>query len=192
MPTLRHRLAALVGAMTLMSTAFLFGGVAQAQSYPPGTSVPACTVGDANAGTVAVGQSIKFILCGNFAAGATITLTVNGTAVTGITKTPANGAVTVDIKVDSTTLIEIDDPVQVAITCGTTNTVTASGPTAGGGTAVSHGTFAVLCAATTATTTAGGLAFTGGNVVAALAVAVVLIVLGALMVIFQRRRRQTV
>ena len=187
MPTLRHRLAALVGALVVFSSVFLAGSVAGAQTgYPPGTSVPACTVGNVNAGNVSVGQTVTFTLCGNFAPGATVTVTVNG-AVT-LTKTPTNGAVVVVITVVSQTVLAVDDPVNVAAVCGV-NTATATGAAATGGTGQSTGTFNLLCTSTT--TTKSGLAFTGTNVFRFLLVAFALIVIGALLVVLQRRRRQT-
>lgn len=185
---LRHRLAALVGALAVFSTVFLGAGAAVAQTgYPPGTSVPACTVGNVNAGNVSVGQTITFTLCGNFAPGASITVTVNGAVV--LTKTPTNGAVVVVVTVVSQTLLTVDDPVNVAAVCGT-NTATATGAAATGGTANSTGTFNLLCTSTT--TTKGGLAFTGANVMRFVLAALALIVIGALLVLFQRRRRQTI
>jgi len=80
--------------MAVVSTVFLFGGAAQAQTYPPGTGVPRCSPGDANAGIVDPGQSIQFILCGNFDPGSTVNITANG--ISAGTKPPANDAVTVE------------------------------------------------------------------------------------------------
>jgi hypothetical protein len=186
-PTLRHKLAALIGAVAMFSAVFLLGGAAQAQSYPPGTSVPSCTVGNVNAGSISVGQTVTFTLCGNFAPGAAVTVTVNGVSV--FTKAPTNGAVTVVITVKSSTVLAVDDPVNVAAVCGV-NTAVATGATVGGGSASSSGTFNLVC--TSSTTTSSGLAFTGTNVIEALLVAFALIVIGALLVVFQRRRRQTI
>jgi hypothetical protein len=156
--------------------------------YPIGScpAPPPCTVGNVNAGNVSVGQTVTFTLCGDFAPGASVTVTVNG--VLAITKTPTNGAVVVVVTVVSQTLLAVDDPVNVAAVCGI-NTVTATGATATGGTGNSTGTFNLLCTSTT--TTKGGLAFTGANVMRFVLAALALIVIGALLVFFQRRRRQT-
>lgn len=184
-PTLRHRLLALVGAMAIMSTVVLgaLGGVAQAQTgYPPGTTtLPACVAGNVNAGNVSVGQTITFTLCGNYTAGGTDTITVNGAVV--LTKTPTNGAVIVVVTVVSQTVATVSDPVNVAIVCGT-NTVTATGPGTPG---TSTGTFNLECSPTTTTST--GLAFTGANIMKALLIALVLIVAGVALFILGRRRR---
>jgi hypothetical protein len=186
-PTLRRRCAALIGALAVFSTVFLTGGAALAQTgYPPGTSVPSCVPANVNAGTIAVGQTVTFTLCGNFAAGATVTVTVNGAPT--LTKTPTNGAVEVVVTAVSTTVLQVGDPTNVAAICGT-NTVTATGATTAG-VGTSTGTFTLVC--TTTATTSSPLAFTGANVLLALGVALVLIVLGALLVVFQRRRRQTI
>lgn len=184
-PTLRHKSLALFGAVAVMSVVLLTGGVAGAQTgYPPGTTtVPACVAGNVNAGNVAVGQTITFTLCGNFTAGTTDTITVNGAVV--LTKTPTNGADVVVVTITSQTVAAVGDPVNAAIVCGT-NTVTATGPGTPG---TSSGTFNLECA--TPTTTSSGLAFTGANVLMGLLIALVLIVVGALIVIFQRRRHQT-
>jgi hypothetical protein len=186
-PTLRHKLAALLGAVAVFSTVFLLGAVAQAQSYPPGTSVPSCTPGDVNAGNVSVGQTVTFTLCGDFAPGAAVTVTVNGVAA--LTKTPTNGAVVVVITVTSQTVLAVSDPVNVAAICGS-NSAVATGAKMGGGTGSSTGTFNLVC--TTTTTTSKPLAFTGANILMAVLIAFALIVLGALLVAFQRRRRQSV
>jgi len=177
--------------MAVVSTVFLFGGAAQAQTYPPGTGVPRCSPGDANAGIVDPGQSIQFILCGNFDPGSTVNITANG--ISAGTKPPANDAVTVEVEVLSRTAAAVDDPTVFGITCGTTSTITVTGPSASGGICVSHGTFLVLCTSNAAITPgSSGLVFTGAHVVTALVVAMALIVLGALLVISQRRRREGV
>ncbi len=136
---------------------------------------------------MSVGQTITFTLCGNFAPGAAVTITVNGTIV--FTKAPTNGAVVVVITIVSQSVAQVGDPVNVAIACGA-NAVTATGAAAGGGTGTSTGNFNLVCTSTT--TTSSGLALTGANVLLALGIAMVLIVLGALLVVFQRRRRQYV
>jgi hypothetical protein len=185
-------LASLVGAIALLGSVILAGATAEAQTtttqYQPGTSLPQCTAGNANAGTVSVNQKITFTLCGNFAVNASVAIALNGIA-TGITKTPTLGAITTHITVTSTSSVDVDDPVAVAIACGATDTVSATGPTATGTTATENGTFVVQCA-TTSTTTGNPLAFTGANVLKALIAALVLIGLGTALVLFQRRRRQ--
>ncbi len=131
---------------------------------------------------------MTFTLCGNFAPGATVTVTVDGVAA--LTKTPTNGAVVVVVTVISQTVLAVGDPVNVAGTCGI-NSVVATGTAATGGTGSSTGTFNLICTSTT-TTKSGGLALTGTNVLMALLIALALIVIGALLVVFQRRRRQTI
>ncbi len=174
----------------MVSSVFLLGGAAQAQTgYPPGTTtLPICEVGNVDAGIVAVGQTVTFTLCGGFAPGASVNVTVNGVAA--LTKTANNGGfVVVVVTVTSQTVLAVGDPVNVAAVCGT-NTVVATGPQAGGGTGSSTGIFRLVCTSTT--TTEEGLAFTGANVLRALLIALALIVVGALLVFFQRRRRQTI
>jgi hypothetical protein len=185
--TFRRNLAALLGTVALIGSVFLSGGVAHAQPYPPGTTVPECVAGDINAGTLAIGQTAVFVLCGPFADGATVNVTVNGTFV--FTKVAASGKVQVTVTRISATTVAVGDPVNVATVCGT-NTVVATGPSQSGSTVSADGFFNIQCAPTTTTST-GGLAFTGANVLLAVAVALVLIVLGVLLVSFQRRRRQS-
>ncbi len=189
MPKLRHRLAALIGLVVVVSMAFFAGGSALAQTgYPPGTTTQAsCTPGNVTKGNVAVGQTFTFTLCGNFAPGASVSITVNGAAV--LTKTPTGGAVVVVITVVSQTVVQVGDPVNAAAVCGI-NTVKATGPSAGGGSASPTGTFNLVCTSSS-TTNGGGIAFTGANIAKAVLVALALIGAGALLVIFQRRRRQT-
>ena len=188
MLTFRRNLAALMGTVALIGAMSLTGGVAHAQGYPPGTTVPSCTPGDINAGTLAIGQTAVFVLCGPFASGATVNVTLNGTFV--FTKVAAaNGTIQVTVTRISETTVSVGDPVNVAIVCGT-NTVVGTGPSPTGNTVSANGFFNIQCAPTTTTST-GGLAFTGANVVLAVAVALVLIVLGVLLVSFQRRRRQS-
>lgn len=183
-----RKLAALTAAVLGVSTVFFAGSALAQTGYPPGTSLPTCTVGDINAGSLAVGQTAVFALCGPFAPGASVSVTVDGTAV--FSKTPVNGIVTVTVTRTSTTVVAVGDPVNVATVCGS-NSVTATGPGSSGATATANGTFVIQCAATT-TTTSSGLAFTGANVMLALGVATILIAAGALLVVFQRRRRQTI
>jgi hypothetical protein len=197
-PTVRHKLAALIGAVLLCSTVLLTGGSAsalsspvptQATCYPLSTcpTVPPCVVGNVNAGTVTVGKTITFTLCGDFAPGSSVTITANGVVV--FTKTPSAGAVTVVVTVTSQTVMAVGDPVNVAATCGT-NTIVATGPSAAGGTGMSTGTFTLLCTSTGTTT--GPLALTGTNVMIALLIALALIGFGVLLVVLQRKRRQTI
>jgi hypothetical protein len=168
----------------------LAAGSASAQTggYPPPTTVLTCTPGNANAGSVTVGDTVTFTLCGDFTA--TATITVNGHAAG--TKTAVNGAVTVVVTVASQTELVVNDPVDVAGQCGT-NTVVATGPGTPG---TSTGTFTLLCNVSTATTTSpvtstGALAFTGARLLELLlAVAAAMIVLGTLLVRLQHRRRQ--
>jgi hypothetical protein len=180
---LRHKLAALIGVLAIFSTVSLFGGVAQAQTYPPGTSVPPpCVPGNASAGNVAVGQSVTFTLCGDFTG--TTTVSVNGAVV--LTKTATNGAVVVVVTVVSQSVLSVGDPVNVAAVCGTNGIVATGSGTPGRST----GTFDLVCTPTT--TAKSGLAFTGANILRSVLIALALIIVGALMIIFQRRRRQTI
>jgi hypothetical protein len=182
-PIVRRKVAALIGAVAILSTVMLLtGGAAQAQTgYPPGTSVPPpCVAGNVNAGNVSVLQTITFTLCGDFTG--TVTVSVNGAVV--LTKTATGGAVVVVVTISTQTVAEIEDPVKAAIVCGN-NVVSATGPGTPG---QSTGNFNLLC--TTTTTTKSGLAFTGANILRTLLIALGLIVLGALLIIFQRRRHQ--
>ncbi len=195
---LRHKMAALIGVVLICSTVLLYGGPASAHSsalpmqqacgYPLSACPPAppCVVGNADAGSVTVGQTITFTLCGNFAPGAAVSIAVNGAVV--LTKPPTNGAVVVVITVVSQSLLHVDDPVNAAAVCGS-NTVVASGASAAGGTGTSTGRFNLSC---TSTTTKSGLALTGANVMLGLLLAAALIIVGAVLVVFQRRRRQTI
>jgi hypothetical protein len=203
-------MAALAGVIGLLGVVILGAGAAQAQvGYPPGTTtVPApppttttvpgttttvpsatttvtspCTAGDVNAGIVAVGKTITFTLCGGYS-GAPVTITVNGTSAG--TKTPVNGAVTVVVTVVSQTVLQINDPINVAAVCGTNQVVTSGTGTPG----ASTGTFTVACT-TAVAGNGGGLAFTGANILRFLLAALVLIAAGTALVLFQRRRRQT-
>jgi hypothetical protein len=173
-----------MGAMVVFSTVLFMGAAAQAQTgYPPGTSVPPpCVAGNVNAGTVAVGQTITFTLCGDFTG--TVAVSVNGAVV--LTKTATGGAVVVVVTIISPTVAQVEDPVNAAIVCGN-NVVSATGPGTPG---LSTGNFNLAC--TTTTTTKSGLAFTGTNVLRSLLIALALIVLGALLVVFQRRRRRQI
>jgi hypothetical protein len=196
-PTLRHKMAALVGAVLICSTVLLSGGPASAQSsavprqncYPLSSCppTPPCTVGSVSAGVVVVGQTITFTLCGDFAPGASVTVVVNGTTV--FTKTATNGAVVVVITVASQTILQVDDPVNAPAICGN-NAVVATGAKVGGGSSSPTGTFQLTC--TSSTGSKGGLAFTGTNVMLGLLVALGLIALGTVLVVLQRRRRQTI
>ncbi|MDQ6613214.1 MAG: hypothetical protein M3083_00215 [Actinomycetota bacterium] len=177
--------------MMVVSTVFLAGGSALAQTdtgYPPGTTTSTtagpCTPGDTNLGTLSVGTTRTFTLCGGFTGG-TVTIKVDGTVVP-VTKSPSNGFVTIEIRVVSRTVIQIDDPVNAAVICGN-NTVTATGA---GNPGTATATFTLACPTETSEAP-GGLAFTGANVLLALLIALVLIVLGAVLVVLQRRRRQT-
>jgi hypothetical protein len=171
-----------MGAMVVFSTVFFMAGAAQAQTgYPPGTSVPPpCVAGNVNAGTVAVGQTITFTLCGDFTG--TVSVSVNGAVV--LTKTATGGAVVIVVTIISPTVAQVEDPVNAAIVCGN-NVVSATGPGTPG---ESTGNFNLAC--TTTTTTKSGLAFTGTNILRSVLIALALIVLGALLVVFQRRRHQ--
>ncbi len=181
-------MAALIGAAVVVSTVFFAGGSALAQvSYPPGTSVPGCTVANVDAGTVAVGQTVTFTLCGNFAPGASVTITVNGTTV--FAKASTNGAVVVVVTVVSQTLLHVDDPTNAPAVCGE-NKVIATGPNVDGGTSSPTGTFDLLCTSAPERE-GGGLAFTGSNITLGLLVALGLIALGTVLVVLQRRRHQT-
>lgn len=176
----------------VFSTMFFMGGTALAQTgYPPGTTIPpGCTSGAVNAGAVTVGQTITFTLCGPFAPGAMVTLTLDGQAV-GSKQAAANGTVVMVVTITKQNEASINDPVLAAIVCGT-NTATATGTNAAGATVTASGTFNLNCtAAPTTTTTNGGLALTGANILKALLVAVALIGLGVLLVTAQRRRRRT-
>jgi hypothetical protein len=167
-------------------TTVLGGGFAAGQTgYPPTTTTPVlCTGGNASAGTVAVGTTITFTLCGPFKPGTTVTVTVNGGAPS--TKTAnANGSVTVVLTVTSTSSGLVNDPVKVDINCGANNVV-ATGTSPTGAAATSTGTFTVNCAPATSP---GGLAFTGANIFKFLAAALLLIAIGAALVLAQRRRR---
>jgi len=161
------------------------GGMAYGQTtptYSPGTSVPACTSGAADAGSVAPGQTATFNLCGVFKPGSNVILTVDGQAA-GTKVASSAGVVPVVITVTSATTASVNDPVIVNVNCGA-NTVVATGTGPSGGTQT--GTFAVPCAATTAS----GVAFTGANVMKGLLVALLLIAVGAALVLAQRRRRR--
>ena len=186
MPKAR-RMAALGSAIALLSTIVLGLGTAQAQTvgYPPGTTTTvSCVPGNVNAGTAVVGQTVTLDLCGGFLNGATVAVTVNGTTVPA--KTAVNGAVTAVITVESTTVLSVNDPTNVAAVCGT-NTVKATGSGTPG---ASTGTFNLTCSTTT--TANSGLALTGANVARGAAIAFLLIGLGIVLVLLQRRRRQTI
>ena len=145
---------------------------------------PQRVIANVNIGTIRVGQTVTFALCGQFAPGASVVVTVNGTAVT--TKTPVNGSVSVVVTAISPTVVQVDDPINAPAVCGT-NTVVATGARSTGGTGSVSGTFTLQC--TTATTSTTPLVFTGANVTAVALVGLVLIGLGAALVVLQRRRR---
>jgi hypothetical protein len=180
--------------MVIAFTVVAAGGPVFAQGYPPGSSLPSCTPNNATiTNPVAVGQTVTFTLCGGFADGATVSLKVNGQAVT-TTKTPVNGAVTVVIQVISQTQLQVNDPVTAPANCGA-NTVTATGTPKPGAPGSSTGTFTLLCTSATSTagnttTTTGNLPLTGARILEALLVAVALIAVGTLLVMVQRRRRR--
>jgi hypothetical protein len=131
---------------------------------------------------------VTFNLCGDFTAGSSVDVKVNGTDVG--TKVAAGGEVQVVIEVISTTVLQVDDPVNAPAVCGT-NTAVATGPGTPG---TATGTFNLTCTSTSTTPTTtgtGALAFTGAHILEALLIAAALIVVGTLMVVLQRRRRQT-
>ena len=185
MSTLRHRFAAVLGLAVLLTTV-LGGGMAAGQTgYPPTTTTPVlCAGGNATAGTIKIGTTITFTLCGTFKPGSTVSVVVDGNPPA--TKTAnGDGSVTVVITVTSGSAGTLNDPVKIALNCGANNVV-ATGTSPSGGAAASTGTFSIDC---TPTTTSGGLAFTGANIFKFLAAALLLIAIGGALVLAERRRR---
>jgi hypothetical protein len=143
-----------------------------------------CTGGNANAGTVVVGTTVTFTLCGAFQPGSAVTITVNGEAA-GTKTANANGSVTIVITITTSTSALVNDPVKVEVNCGANNVV-ATGTSPTGGAAASTGAFSINCAPTTPSS---GLAFTGANIFKFLAAALLLIAIGGALVLAERRRR---
>src|SRR3954454_21193401 len=186
----------LVGVGLLLAATAAAPALAQTTTtYQPGGCGTTTNLGStAPGGTVSgtIGPSCVF------APGSTLNMTVNGAS--GGTKSPnPSGGVNVSLQVVSTTQGLLNDPVAVPVQVGT-NTITATGPAAAGGTATVTGTFAVT--AQTTTTAAGGgttgtttpsstVAFTGANILRWSLAAAALLGLGALMVWGSRRRRPT-
>ncbi len=180
----------------VMGFLVLLAPVASGQTgYPPG----ACAVltGVQDVGSVAIGQRFIVQLAPTcvFAAGAPVTVTVNGIDIPGKVAN-ASGFVLVDVTVISATQLSIDDPVLTPARCGTgANSVVARGPsTVAGGAIVSQtATFSINCAAavpaTPATPVSGGrLALTGANMLRWAGIALALAVTGSLLVVTTRRR----
>ena len=174
-------MVAIVGGLLAMA-----GPAAAQTTYPPGPC--AATISAANIGNFNVGQTFTVTLTPTCAwtSGGAVTVTVNGTAVGTKTATAA-GTVSVTIRIVSATLIEVDDPVQVANICGL-NSIVAVGPSTVAQSTVSHTVnFGSVCPAATKP---GGIAFTGANILRMAAVAVAAIVLGSLLVTTVRKRRR--
>lgn len=168
---------------------------ALAQTTTTGYQPTGCS-GSTNLGSTAPGGTVSGTIGPACHFTGPVNMTVNGA--NGGTKTPnAGGGVSVNIQVVSTTQGLLNDPVAVPVQVGT-NSVTATGPTAGG-TATVSGAFTVTSqtTATTAPTTAttsppsSTVAFTGANILRWSLAAAALLGLGALMVWGSRRRRPT-
>jgi hypothetical protein len=167
-------------------------GVAGAQTTttgggypPPSNCLNNSTV--LNLGTVVVGGTISTRLkpvC-PFVPGSTVNMNVNGG--NGGTKIAGNdGAVPVNLLIQSLTTGLLNDPVSVPVACGNNN-VTASGTSATGPTSIT-GRFNLSCAAAAAPTS--NVAFTGANILRWSLGAAALIGIGALFVLGSRRRRE--
>jgi hypothetical protein len=189
--TLRHKIAAFIGVLTLSSAVVLLGGAAQAQTgYPPPTVTTLPPVINITIpGVLVLGSTVTFSLCGGYSGATPVTITVNGVfafAKSAITDGCVSLSVTVNSIIPPTFLV--GDPVKTAATCGA-NTVTATGA---GSPGKSTATLDLSCAATSAVSSSSGLAFTGADVAGIIVGALLLIGLGSMLVIVQRRRRTTV
>lgn len=131
-------------------------------------------------GTVNVGGQLTPEACG-FAAGASVTISLNGTGLT-TQQADANGCVQPRVEVLSETQVRVAGTT-AAGRCGP-NTLTATGPS-GAGTHTQTVTFTVVCPAARA-----GIAFTGANVLRWSGLGVALVGLGVLLVLAARARRR--
>lgn len=191
---MRRKAVYAVGAACAMiaSVLLVVAAPADAQNYPPGCVSPS----QADAGSVPVGGTITIDLdpgC-DWNPGTPLTVTVNGTTITGKVAS-SNGHGRVVITVISATQLSVDDPVLAPGQCGT-NTVVASGASnvARGGTSTHTETFTVVCPASVATPTAAGtksLSLTGANLARWAAIALGLIVIGGLFVAADRRKARS-
>ena len=153
--------------------------------YPPG----GCTTptGSQDVGGVNVGASFTVRLqpvC-LWDVGSLVALTVNGQGI-GTKEADAGGGVNVAVRVVSQTMVEIDDPIQVAAQCGV-NTIVGTGESAG--TPVTQtATFTILCPGGAAKAVRGRVAFTGANLLRWGGGAAVLVAFGGLLLVTARRR----
>jgi hypothetical protein len=168
------------------------GSAALAQTTTTGYQPPGCS-GNTNLGQTAPGGTISGTIGPACHFTGPVTMTVNGAS--GGTKTPNTGnGVNVSLQVVSTTQGLLNDPVAVPVQLGS-NSLSATGPIAGGATATVTGTFTVVNPAATTTTAAPAaaptsrVAFTGANILRWSLAAAALLAIGVLMVWGSRRRR---
>ena len=112
---------------------------------PPSTTLPKCHGIDIDAGVVVVGQTITFTLCGPFLPGVTLTISLDGRVV-GVKIASGNGAVTIVITITSIRSGLIHGLLRAPIGCGK-NVIVAVGAGVTSAVAVRHGTFTLRCPA---------------------------------------------
>jgi hypothetical protein len=179
------RFAATVAALLTAAALVLVPEVAAQTGYPPGE----CTTpsGSQDVGGVNVGASftVRIQPVCLFDVGSLVSINVNGQGI-GTKEADASGGVNVAVRVVSQTMVEIDDPIQVAAQCGV-NTIVATGVSSG--TPVTQtASFTILCPGGAAQAVRGRVAFTGANLLRWGGGAAVLVALGGVLLVTARRR----
>ena len=179
----RGILAAAVGLL-------LAAGASPAFAQTTTTYQPGGCTGSTNLGTAAPGGTVSGTIGPACHFTGSVTMSVNGSS--GGTKTPnSGGGVTISLQIVTETQGLLNDPVSVPVHVGS-NSITATGATAGGGSATVSGTFTVTAqTASTTTIPTSNVAFTGANILRWSLAAAALLGIGALMVWGSRRRRPT-
>jgi LPXTG-motif cell wall-anchored protein len=180
---------------------------AGAQTYPTGSTTPTTagnTSGSINAGTLGSGGTVSVDVCG-FAPGSTVTITLNGGAVTTAT-VGSNGCATITIQVVSpgtalgrpvfaaaglqlaqtSSSLKINGVAATGLPPGQQNTIGATGT----GSNLATRTVNVFFTTSTSATSGSGLPRTGVMILRWALAALGLIAIGALLVVADRRRNR--
>lgn len=186
---MRRKVGGVSALLALMGTTLvLLAGPAEAQAYPPATCN--VTLSNQQLGSFNVGTTIRFSLAPPciFQPGVPVALTVNGVPIPG-KFAEANGFVTVQVEILSSTTLSVDDPVFTPAICGT-NTAQATGFSRVANSNVTQTAFFnVVCPPAFAPPAQPGrVAFTGANIVRWSMVALAAMLAGVMLVITTKRR----
>lgn len=184
--SIRRAVMMTVATLTIGGGAVLPTSVASAvEGYPPGPCTS--TTGTQTLGTFNIGDAfnIRFAPVCTWTPGTTVNVSVNGQANVTTPVVDNSGGATIQVRLLSTTVMEINP--QVPAVCGT-NTLVATGASTGTtGPVTQTVTFVNSCAAPGTKT--GGVALTGSDVAVPSAVALAAVMAGSVLVVAARRRR---